>query len=74
MYIYYMQRPFKKANEFCRTRNLDLHLDSAVSTGEAGWGSIDDTINFSCMAKELPDGITVIQMPVNPHDEVELMK
>ncbi len=64
----------KKASEFCRARNLDLHLDSAVSAGEAGWGSIDDTINFSCLPKELSDGITVIQMPSNPHDEIELMK
>ena len=53
--------------------NQELHLDSTQSNGVAGWGSIDDTINFMCFDTDDPK-YKEVQMRPNPNTVIKVEK
>lgn len=63
----------KKAAAYCQSKNQELHLDSTQSTGVAGWGSIDDTVNFMCFSSDDPKN-NEVQMRPNPSAVVKIEK
>lgn len=63
----------KKAAAYCNSKNQELHLDSTQSNGVAGWGSIDDTINFMCFATDDPKN-SEVQLRPNPNTVIKVEK
>lgn len=56
-----------KANSFCVEKGKELQVDSTSGSGVAGWGSIDDTVNFMCLDNAAP-----VQLRQNPNMVIEV--
>ena len=63
----------KKAAAYCNSKNQELHLDSTQNSGVAGWGSIDDTINFMCFDRDDPKN-NEVQMRQSPSTVIKVEK
>jgi hypothetical protein len=56
-----------EANQFCEQQNEEMQLDTVTNSGVAGFGSIDNTITFMCVAHAQP-----VQLRPSPNAVIEL--
>jgi len=56
-----------KANQFCVGKGKEMQVDSVSGTGVAGWGAIDDTVNFMCV-----DHASPVQLRPAPNAVIEV--
>lgn len=57
------------ANKFCTSKGQELQVDSLSGSGVAGFGSIDDTVNFMCL-----DHASPVQLRQTPNAVIEVQK